>query len=53
MPMFGAISMRLLTGGALLLAAFLAADAAEIDDDLPDLGDQIAQMASDVALDPM
>src|SRR3979490_839517 len=49
--MFGAISRRLVTGGALLLAAFLAADAAEIDDDLPDLADQIAQMASGVALE--
>src|ERR1700745_877414 len=49
--MFGAISRRLVTGGALLLAAFLAADAAEIDDDLPDLGDQIAQMAAEVALE--
>ncbi|SDJ49813.1 MULTISPECIES: hypothetical protein [Bradyrhizobium] len=49
--MFGAISRRLVTGGALLLAAFLAADAAEIDDDLPDLADQIAQMASEVALE--
>jgi hypothetical protein len=49
--MFGAISRRLVTGGALLLAAFLAADATEIDDDLPDLADQIAQMASEVALE--
>src|SRR5258707_1429711 len=49
--MFGAISRRLVTGGALLLAAFLAADAVEIDDDLPDLADQIAQMASEVALE--
>lgn len=49
--MFGAISRRLVTGGALLLAVFLAADAAEIDDDLPDLADQIAQMASEVALE--
>jgi hypothetical protein len=49
--MFGAISRRLITGGALLLAAFLAADAADIDDDLPDLADQIAQMASEVALE--
>jgi hypothetical protein len=49
--MFGAISRRLVTGGALLLTAFLAADAAEIDDDLPDLADQIAQMASEVALE--
>jgi hypothetical protein len=49
--MFGSISRRLITGGALLLAAFLAADAADIDDDLPDLADQIAQMASEVALE--
>jgi hypothetical protein len=49
--MFGAISRRLVTGGALLLATFLAADAAEIDDDLPDLADQIAQMAAEVALE--
>src|SRR3984893_17944389 len=48
--MFGAISRRLVTGGALLLAALLAADAA-VDDDLPDLADQIAQMASEVALE--
>ena len=41
----------MVTGGALLLAVFLAADAAEIDDDLPDLADQIAQMASEVALE--
>jgi hypothetical protein len=47
--MFGAIARRLLTGGALLLTAFLAADAADIDDDLPDLTGQIAQMASEVA----
>jgi hypothetical protein len=49
--MFGAVSRRLVTGGALLLAAFLAADAADIDDDLPDLTPQIAQMASEVALE--
>jgi hypothetical protein len=49
--MFGVISRRLVTGGAQLLTAFLAADAAEIDDDLPDLADQIAQMASEVALE--
>jgi hypothetical protein len=48
--MFGVISRRLVSGGALLLTAFLAADAADIDDDLPDLTDQIAQMASEVAL---
>src|SRR5437763_1045202 len=46
-----AIARRLLAGGALLLAAFLAADAAEIDDDLPDLAEQIAQVASEVAID--
>src|SRR6478609_1149745 len=49
--MFGVVSRRLVTGGALLLTAFLAADAAEVDDDLPDLPDQIAQMASEVALE--
>ena len=49
--MFGAIARRLVTGGALLLAASLAADAADIDDDLPDLADQIAQMAAEVALE--
>jgi hypothetical protein len=49
--MFGVISRRLVTGGALLLTTFLAVDAAEIDDDLPDLADQIAQMASEVALE--
>src|ERR1700716_4578483 len=49
--MFGVVSRHLVTGGALLLAAFLAADAAELGDDLPDLADQIAQMASEVALE--
>ena len=49
--MFGAISRRLATGSALLLTAFLAAVAAEIDDDLRDLTDQVAQMASEVALE--
>lgn len=49
--MFSATLRHALTGGALLLVAFLAADAAEIDDDLPDLGDQIAQMAAEVALE--
>ena len=49
--MFGSNSRRLVTAGALLLTAFLAADAAELDDDLPDRADQIAQMASDVALE--
>jgi hypothetical protein len=32
--MFGVISRRLVSGGALLLTAFLAADAANIDDPL-------------------
>lgn len=49
--MLGAITRRIVTGGALLLAAFLAADAADIDDDLPDLNDQVARMASEVALE--
>ena len=49
--MFGVISRRLVTGGALLLAAFLAADAADIDDHLPDLPDQIGRVASEVALE--
>src|SRR3954466_11294975 len=49
--MSGAIARRLITGGGLLLAALLAADAAEIDDDLPDLTEQIAQVASEVALE--
>jgi hypothetical protein len=49
--MSGAIVRRLVTGGALLLAAFLTADAAEIDDDLPDLADQVELVASEVALD--
>jgi hypothetical protein len=49
--MFGAIARRLVTGGALLLAAFLTADAADIDDDLPDRADQVAQMASEVAFE--
>src|SRR5258705_9153390 len=49
--MFGATSRCLVTGGAVLLAAFLAADAADIDDDLPDLAPQIVQMASEVALE--
>ncbi|MBR1282738.1 hypothetical protein JQ597_11885 [Bradyrhizobium sp. AUGA SZCCT0177] len=49
--MLGAISRRLLTGGALLLSVFLAADAAETDDDMPDLVDQIKGMALEVALE--
>src|SRR6516164_2579410 len=49
--MFGAIARRLVTGGALLLARLLAVDAAEVDDDLPNLTDQIEQMASEVAIE--
>ena len=49
--MFGTVLRRLLSGGAMLLAAFVAANAAGVDDDIPDLRDQIAQMASDVALE--
>src|SRR5947209_17020551 len=49
--MSGAIARRLITGGGLLFAALLAADAAEIEDDLPDLTEQIAQVASEVALE--
>lgn len=49
--MFGALVRRVVTGGALLLAALPVVDAAEIDDDLPDLADQVAQMASEVALE--
>src|SRR3954447_18966354 len=49
--MSGAIARRLITGGGLLLAALLGADAAVIDDDLPDLTEQIAQVASEVALE--
>jgi len=49
--MFGAHSRRMVICGALLLTASLAADAAQIDDDLPDRTDQIVQMASDVALE--
>src|ERR1044072_2536691 len=49
--MLGAISRRLLTGGALLISVILAADAAETDDDLPDLTDQIGRVASEVALE--
>jgi hypothetical protein len=49
--MFGAALRRLGSGGALLLAAFLAADAAGIDDDLPDLNEQIVRMTAEVALE--
>jgi hypothetical protein len=48
----GVISRLVLTGAAGLLAtALVAAGAAPIDDDLPDLGEQIEAMASRVALD--
>jgi len=47
-----AIARFVSTGGAfLLLAAFVAATASERDDDLPDLGDQVELMASEVALE--
>jgi hypothetical protein len=55
--MSGALARRLVAGGTLLLAAFLGLAAARndaaarIDDDLPDLTDQIALMASEVALE--
>jgi hypothetical protein len=49
--MFGAALRRLGSGGALLLAAFLTADAAGVDDDLPDLSEQIARVGSEVALE--
>ena len=50
--MSGAIARFVLTGGAfLLLAAFVAASASESDDDLPDLGEQVERMASEVALE--
>src|SRR6478735_11170205 len=47
-----AIARFVPTGGAfLLLAAFVAAAASERDDDLPDLGEQVELMASEVALE--
>src|SRR6476646_9165332 len=50
--MRGPISRLCLTGTAGLLAtAIVAAGAAPVDDDLPDLGEQIEIMASRVALD--
>ena len=50
--MSGAIARFVSTGGAfLLLAAFVAASASESDDDLPDLGEQVERMASEVALE--
>src|SRR6478609_5557527 len=48
----GAIARFVSTGGAfLLLAAFVAATASERDDDLPDLGERVELMASEVALE--
>jgi hypothetical protein len=50
--MSGAIAKFVSTGGAfLLLAAFVAASTSERDDDLPDLGEQVERMASEVALE--
>jgi len=49
--MYRAVGMRLVAGSALLLAAFLGSAASQIDDDLPDLADQILLMAAEVALD--
>src|SRR6478752_3616407 len=49
--MFRATGRRLVAGSALLLAAFLGPAASQIDDDLPDLADEVAQIASEVALD--
>ena len=46
-----AIARRFVAGSALLLAAFLGPAASQVDDDLPDLGEQIDAMASRVALD--
>jgi hypothetical protein len=46
------IARRCLTGGALLLAAaFLAAGAAQLNDDVPDRGEAVELMASEVALE--
>ena len=49
--MFGIGARLWVTSSALLLAASLAADAAEIDDDVPDRSEQVALMASEVALE--
>src|SRR5215467_2538727 len=50
--MSGAIARFASMGGAFLhLAAFVAASASERDDDLPDLGEQVELMASEVALE--
>src|SRR3954467_11374215 len=42
---------RLLAGGAFLLASLLAADASTLDDDVPDLSEQVELVASEVALE--
>jgi hypothetical protein len=48
----GAIARFVLTGGAfLLVTALVAAGASEREDDLPDLGEQVELMASEVALE--
>lgn len=48
----GAIARFFLTGGAfLLVAAFFAGGVSATDDDLPDLGEQVELMASEVALE--
>ena len=50
--MLGAIARLVATGGAFLLAAaFFAAGASATDDDLPDLGEEVERMASEVALE--
>jgi hypothetical protein len=49
--MVGAISRRLVIAGVMVFTGLLAADAADVDDDLPDLTDQIARVASEVALE--
>src|SRR5215203_247409 len=49
--MWGAIA-RLLAGGTFLVAASLfAADASPVDDDVPDLSEQVELVASEVALE--
>jgi hypothetical protein len=50
--MAGAAARSFVVSGSLLLAgAFFAAGAASIDDDVPDLGEQIEVVASEVALE--
>jgi hypothetical protein len=46
-----AIARRLVAGSALLLATFLGPAASQIDDDLPNLPEQVELMASEVALE--